>query len=196
MTGVGGQWHFGAESYLALVRDEIPAYDELQHLLADATADVRAERILDLGSGTGVTATNVLALHPDAALVGIDGSAEMLSHAREILPSATFVEGELEGPLPDGPFDVVVSAFAVHHLVAADKADLFRRVADVVRPGGRFVLLDVVVPTGHVDTPVPLEDGVDLPDRVDHQLAWLTEAGFTASVLHHAGDLAVLRADR
>jgi tRNA (cmo5U34)-methyltransferase len=38
----------------------------------------------------------------------------------------------LEDPLPDGPYDVVVSALAVHHLAAASKADLFRRIAGVI----------------------------------------------------------------
>lgn len=196
VAGMGGQWHFDAESYLAMVRSEIPTYDELQERLAEATAGVRAERILDLGSGTGVTAVNVLDRHPDATLIGVDGSPEMLSHARTLLPDATFVEGRLEDPLPEGPFDLVVSAFAVHHLVSADKADLFRRVAEVVRPGGRFVLCDVVVPSDPVEVPVPLEDGVDLPDPVDDQVDWLRDAGFDATVVHLDGDLAIIRAER
>ena len=193
---MGGEWHFDAESYLAMVRSEIPTYDELQQRLADATADIAAGRILDLGSGTGVTAVNVLAGHPGATLLGVDGSPEMLSHARAVLPDATFLDGPLEGPLPDGPFDLVVSAFAVHHLVSADKADLFRRIAAVLRPGGRFVLCDVVVPTEPVATPVPLEGGVDLPDRVDDQIEWLRQAGFDPTVVHLDGDLAIIRADR
>jgi tRNA (cmo5U34)-methyltransferase len=193
---MGGQWHFDAESYLAMVRSEIPTYDELQRRLADATADISAGRILDLGSGTGVTAANVLDRHPGATLVGIDGSAEMLAHARATLPDATFLEQRLEGPLPDGPFDLVVSAFAVHHLTGDDKADLFTRISAVLRPGGRFILCDVVVPTEDVTRPVPLEDGVDLPDTVADQLTWLTTAGFTATPVHQDGDLAILRADR
>lgn len=193
---MGGQWHFDADSYLAMVRAEIPTYDELQGRLADATEGLTASRILDLGSGTGVTAVNVLDRHPEATLIGVDGSAEMLSHARAALPDATFLEGRLEDTLPDGPFDLVVSAFAVHHLVSADKADLFRRVAAAVRPGGRFVLCDVVVPSGPVDVPVPLEEGVDLPDPVDDQVAWLRDAGFEPAVVHLDGDIAIIRAER
>lgn len=193
---MSGLWDFDAESYLAMVRSEIPTYDELQDRLADATADITAGRILDLGSGTGVTATNVLTRHPGASLIGVDGSAEMLAHARTLLPDAAFHEGDLAGPLPDGPFDLVVSAFAVHHLRSEDKADLFRRIAAVLRPGGRFVLCDVVVPTEPVATPVPLEDGVDLPDPLADQLAWLDDAGFAAAAIHQDGDLAIIRADR
>ena len=50
----------------------------------------------------------------------------------------------LADPLPAGPFDLVVSALAVHHLEGRDKADLFARVGASLRSGGRFVLGDVV----------------------------------------------------
>ena len=143
---MGEQWHFDPDTYFAMVRSEIPGYDRLQQVLADSTADVPATAILDLGSGTGVTAQRVLSVHPGASLVGVDASEAMLAHARELVPGATFVVSDLEAPLPAGPFEVVVSAFAVHHLDGAAKADLFARVAAVLAPGGRFALCDVVVP--------------------------------------------------
>jgi tRNA (cmo5U34)-methyltransferase len=193
---MAGQWHLDAGAYRAMVRAEIPSYDDLQDRLADATADVEAQSILDLGSGTGVTAERILARHRGTALVGVDSSPDMLSHAKRSLPSATFVEGRLEDPLPAGPFDVVVSAFAIHHLPSTAKADLFKRVAAVLRPCGRFVLCDVVVPTGPVTVPVPLEEDVDLPDTVADQVRWLVEAGLTTTIVVADGDLAIIRADR
>ena len=86
----------------------------------------------------------------------------------------------LEDPLPAGPFDLVFSVLAVHHLDGPAKADLFRRVAAVLEPGGRFVLADVVVPDDPADAVTPLSPGYDLPSRADEQLAWLREAGFEA----------------
>src|SRR5205085_8779071 len=174
---MGGQWHFDPESYLEMVRSEIPGYDGIQTALAEATATVGARRILDLGSGTGVTARRVLAAHPGASLVGIDESEGMLAHARAFVPEAVFLVRRLEDPLPDGPFDLVVSAFAIHHLDADGKAGLFERVASALSPGGRFVFADVVVPTDTVAQPVPLEAGVDRPSRVNEQLGWLASAG-------------------
>lgn len=47
------QWHLDTDTYLATVRAEIPTYHDLQDRLADATKDVSAATILDLGSGTG-----------------------------------------------------------------------------------------------------------------------------------------------
>jgi SAM-dependent methyltransferase len=194
---VTGEWDFDPVGYLEMVRAEIVRYDELQTTLADATVDgAERRRILDLGSGTGVTAANVLARHPGATLTGIDGSEHMLQHARRLVPAATFTVGRLEDPLPDATFDLVVSAFAVHHLVAAAKADLFRRIAGVLDEGGRFVLCDVVVATGEVAQPVPLEEGVDVPDTVADQVAWLEDAGLRPSVVFAENDVAVIAADR
>jgi tRNA (cmo5U34)-methyltransferase len=75
--------------------------------------------------------------------------------------------GRLHDPLPEGSFDLVVSALAVHHLDGAGKADLFARVADRLRPGGRFVLGDVVVADDPADAVTPI-DGVY--DRV--RITW------------------------
>lgn len=193
---MGEQWHFEPDTYLAMVRAEIPAYDDLQAVLADATVGVEATRILDLGSGTGVTARGVLDRHAGAELIGVDASDAMLDHARALVPEGTFLVQQLEERLPAGPFDLVVSAFAVHHLDGRGKEQLFGRVADVLGPGGRFVLCDVVVPTEPVDRPVPIEPGVDRPSALTEQLAWLRATGLTTAILHAQDDLAVVAADR
>lgn len=193
---MAGQWHVDAETYLAMVRSEIPTYDDLQDRLAEATADVDADTILDLGSGTGVTAERVLTWHPGGTLIGIDASADMTAQAKRTVPSGTFLQQRLEDPLPAGPFDLVVSAFAIHHLPSPAKLDLFSRVAAVLRPRGRFVMCDVVVATAAVMTPVPIEEGVDLPDAVAEQLRWLSDVGLNASVIFAEADLAILRADQ
>lgn len=193
-AGMGGQYHLDAETYLVMIRSEIDHYDDLQAALADATAEASARTILDLGSGTGETALAVLRRHPGATLVGIDSSENMLSVARQQLPSATFIVSRLEDPLPAGDFDLVVSAFAVHHLDAGQKASLFRRVANVLAPGGRFAILDVVVPTELVSKPIPLEEGVDVPSSVVDMVQWLDAAGLQPEIVYSAGDLAILAA--
>jgi tRNA (cmo5U34)-methyltransferase len=192
------QFHFDPDTYMDLMRAEVPAYDRLQEAVAASTEGVAASRVLDLGTGTGVTLAAVLGLHPDARAVGIDESAGMLEVARASLGESTIElrVADLADPLPPGPFDLVVSALAVHHLDGPGKADLFRRVAAVVGPPGRFVLGDVVVPEDPADAVVPLSDDYDRPSSVADQLAWLEEAGFDAAVVWSERDLAVLRADR
>jgi tRNA (cmo5U34)-methyltransferase len=189
------QWHWDPETYLANMLAEVPAYQELQEQAAAAT-DGDARTILELGIGTGETAQRVLARHPDARLVAIDSSPEMLERARAAVPDADLREAALQDPLPEGPFDLVVSALAVHHLDGAGKRDLFKRVAEVLAPDGRFVLADVVVPERDEDVVTPIDWEYDLPDRVDDQLDWLREAGLEAETVWAYKDLAVLRARR
>jgi SAM-dependent methyltransferase len=192
---VSDQFHFHPEAYLELVRSEVPAYDRLQDVVAQATSGLDARSILDLGVGTGVTAQRVLAEHPSARLVGIDESSAMLDHAHRALPAADLRAARLEDPLPRGPFDLVVSALAVHHLDGRGKADLFRRVASVVVPGGRVVVGDVVVPEDPADAVTPIDGTYDKPSSAAEQLHWLCEAGFRAHIVWAEADLAVLVGD-
>jgi tRNA (cmo5U34)-methyltransferase len=188
-----GQFHFRPDDYLELMHSELPAYERLQDEAAAATG-MGARRLLELGTGTGETARRVLARHPGASLVGIDASADMLAVAS--VPGADLRVARLQDPLPEGPFDLVFSALAVHHLDGPAKADLFARVAAVLEPGGRFVLADVVVPDDPADATTPLSPDFDLPSRVDEQLEWLRDAGLDPSVVWAQGDLAVVVAVR
>jgi tRNA (cmo5U34)-methyltransferase len=191
----GYQFHFDPASYVETIRAEVPAYDELQDAVAEATTGIHAEWVLELGVGTGETSRRVLDLHPSAELVGIDESAEMLAAASANVAAADLRVSRLEDPLPEGNFDLVVSALAVHHLDGAGKADLFARVADRLRPGGRFVLGDVVVPGDPADVVTPIDGVYDQPSTVDDQVRWLAAAGLAAEVVWARQDLAVIVAD-
>lgn len=193
-----GQFHWDPDAYLELMHRELPDYERLQDELVDATRAVRARTILELGTGTGETARRVLVAHPQAQLHGIDASAETLAVARATLDArcTSLVVGRLQDELPAGPFDLVVSALTVHHLDAAAKAALFARVAGVLRPGGRFVLADIVVPDDPADAITPIDPGFDLPSAVGDQLRWLRDAGLRPSVAWARRDLAVVVAQR
>src|SRR5437868_2328250 len=116
-------------SYLEQMLEEIPGFEELQEAVA---ARAMGKRILELGTGSGETAVRVLARNPGAAYTGIDSSETMLAAAKARLPQdADLRVQRLEEPLPAGPFDLVVSVLAVHHLDGQGKQDLFKRVAAV-----------------------------------------------------------------
>ena len=190
------QFHFDPDTYLEMVRSEVPDYEQLQETVADATGNCAARTILDLGTGTGETLRRVAQRHPTAKLVGVDESDRMLDIARVAVPGADLRVGRLQDPLPEGPFDLVVSALAVHHLDRAEKADLFARIAQRLAPGGRFVLADVIVPDDPGDEVTPLDAGYDLPSRVEEQLQWLTDAALKPTLRWQHRDLAVVVADR
>lgn len=185
------QWDPG--TYLARMRTEVPHYERLQQEAVAATgADAR--RVLELGTGTGETARRVLRHHPGAALVGLDASKDMLAHARASLPPAR-VElhvQRLDDLLPAGPFDLVLSALAVHHLDGPGKEDLFRRIAARLAPGGRVVVADVVVPEDPSDVVTPIDGEYDTPSTVAEQLRWLGDAGLQPTVAWAHRDLVVM----
>ena len=187
------RWHFTQETYLAMMREAVPGYDRLEDETAEATG-VGARSILELGTGTGETARRVLNRHPDAQLIGIDARPEMLDVARDSLPPdrVTLLVGRLEDPLPQGPFDLIVSALAVHHLDAASKADLFRRIAATLGPDGRFVLADVVEPVDPTYTVTEIDPEVDHPSKLDEQLAWLKASGIAPEIIWTHRDLVVI----
>lgn len=189
-----GQFHLDSATYLAAVRAEVPAYDEFQDAVAEAAGCVAVRRVLELGIGTGETAHRVLQRQPSARLVAIDASTEMVRLASQAFPEADVRVGRIQDPLPEGPYDLVVSALAVHHLPSEEKVDLFSRVAECLTEGGRFVLGDVVVPERPEDATTPIEPGVDLPDRLVDQLEWLAAAGFAPRVAWKKADLAVIAA--
>lgn len=178
------------ETYMSEMLEEIPGYAELQDAVAAAA---RGTNVLELGTGTGETAVRVLARNPGARWTGIDASEAMLAAARARLPKGADLRVQrLEDPLPEGPFDLVVSVLAVHHLDADGKRDLFTRVC---RLTGNFVLGDVVVPEQPHDAVIEIDGVYDTPSTVAEQLAWLREAGFAAADAQYVrADLAVFTA--
>jgi tRNA (cmo5U34)-methyltransferase len=187
------QFHWDPDTYLALMCEEVPDYERLQEEAVAATG-IDAERVLELGTGTGETARRVLARHPRATLVGVDSSPEMLGGARGALPPelVDLRVRRLEDPLPEGPFDLVIAVLAVHHLDGPGKAELFARVAGVLGSGGRLVLGDVVIPDDPADVVTPIDGDYDTPSSVADQQRWMAAAGLRPRVAWAQRDLAVL----
>lgn len=112
-------------------------------------AEVRPDHVaLDVATAAGHTA---LALAPRAArVVGVDLTPEMLGVASRLarergLGNVEFVPGDAERlPAPDAHFDRVVCRIALHHFPNPHQAA--REMARVLKPGGRLVLVDNIVP--------------------------------------------------
>ncbi|MBA3332708.1 MAG: class I SAM-dependent methyltransferase [Actinobacteria bacterium] len=184
------EFEWDPDIFLATMLGEIPGYEELQDAVAAAA---QGWNVLELGTGTGETAVRILARSPGARWTGIDASEAMLEHARERLSDADLRVQRLEDPLPEGPFDLVVSVLAVHHLDGPAKRDLFRRITEV---SDFFVLGDLVVAERAEDAAIEIDWVMDLPSTVPEQIAWLEEAGFEVEASYVRPDLAVFVARR
>ena len=179
---MGAQFHWNPETYLEEIRAEVPRYDELQRAAVDAIP-LAPDRVLELGMGTGETTRVLLEAYPDAWVIGLDSSPDMVYRLREEYDGVMLAR--MEDPLPDGPWDLVIAVLSVHHLDEAGKKDLFRRVRDHARA---LVIADVVeVEPGRQVT--PLEPGRDMPSPAAAQAGWCE-----GEVVWEADDLAVIRA--
>ena len=117
-------------SYLELIRAEVPRYEELQEQ-AIAAIPFAPERVLELGMGTGETTRRLIEAYPDAWVIGLDSSPDMVFRAREAYDDVQLAR--IEDPLPDGPWDLVIGVLSIHHLGAEQKQELFRRVREQSR---------------------------------------------------------------
>jgi tRNA (cmo5U34)-methyltransferase len=161
-------------------------------------------RVLDIGSGHGVGAAAVLEAFPAARAIGLDVSPAMMEVGRERMArfgarfayhEGDFADGELPSSL-DGPFDLVISSRAIHHITAEAKLRLYTDVYGRLNAGGCFVNIDNMRPRdeflraryAQVD-PRPARygsqgqrprtgGGREHPDPVDEQLEALRQAGF------------------
>jgi tRNA (cmo5U34)-methyltransferase len=107
-------------------------------------------RVLDVGTGQGLLAAMFLDAFPAATAVGLDESEPMREVAagrmapygeRFQFVLGDFVEGELP-PAARGPFDVVVSSRAIHHIPTRGKRLLYESIYNALAPDGAFLNLD------------------------------------------------------
>lgn len=154
------------EVYLERIRAQIPRYDELQEQ-SIAAIPFPPERVLELGMGTGETTRRLIEAYPDSWVVGLDSSPDMVFRARQTYDDVQLAR--MEDPLPDGPWDLVISVLSTSDLDDDQLQALCRR----VREHSRSLVIG---------------DTFD-PDKLQSLLAW---SG--GQITWQADDLAVVAA--
>jgi SAM-dependent methyltransferase len=134
----------------------LPLYDPFTRLigiesahrkLADQAALESAERVLEIGCGTGNLALLVKRIRPQLEVVGLDPDPKALARAarkarRAGLPLELDRGFADELPYADGSFDRVLSSLMFHHLEADLRGPSLRQALRVLRPGGSLHLMD------------------------------------------------------
>ncbi|HEY7399729.1 MAG TPA: methyltransferase domain-containing protein [Actinomycetota bacterium] len=123
-----------AETY---ERVHAPRFAELARDLVELAGVTRGQRVLDVGTGTGVGAE--AAILAGAAVVGLDASTGMLEVGRRQRATIPFVAGRaIDLPFTNARFDVVTGNLVIGHFTKYQTAlfDMIR----VLKPGGRLAL--------------------------------------------------------
>lgn len=172
----------------------LPYFDEMVHRVR-ITAGMR---VLDVGSGTGGPALYI-AGRAGCRIDGVEINEVGVEVARGLAAGAgvgdrlSFHRGDaMSMPFPDGTFDAAISFNVMN--VFADKVGLFREVARVLRPGGRWAFLSGTfeLDEGDRDVRRRLARGYLIPQFYDSLAAYkakLREAGFVVDeVLEYISD--------
>lgn len=114
------------------------AFREVQ----EALADLRGERVLEIGCGTGLT--TVILAREGRALTAIDASPEMLVEARKKVDPdlVTFIQANMYEWGTTQLFDTIVFTFVLSHVQGARFEDFWQRVGALLLPGGEVFIAD------------------------------------------------------
>ena len=121
-------------------------FDRVQRRVLKLAKDQSSpEVIMDVGCGTGRLLRKAKQQWPNARLVGVDAAEKMIQQATQLFPEAEFHVAMAEAlPLPDASVDLAFSTLSFHHW--ANQAKGISEIARVLRPQGRFLLADIVIP--------------------------------------------------
>jgi ubiquinone/menaquinone biosynthesis C-methylase UbiE len=123
-------------------------FDKVQRMVLNfAKTQSCPKTVLDVGCGTGRLLRKAKGLWPDARFVGVDAAEKMIEEATRLFPEGEFHAAMAESlPLSDASIDLVFSTLSFHHWV--DQTKGVGEIARVLRPEGRFLLADIVLPFG------------------------------------------------
>jgi len=195
----------GALQYDQNRQKVIPCFDDMYETVVRLIPFSSQDQFsfLDLGAGTGLVSALILNAFPSAEPTLLDISDKMLEKARERFAGKHRITFHVldyhEDPIP-GKYDLVASAMSIHHLADSGKQRLFRKIYDVLQPGGLFVHAELALGATEATEDLYQERwrdhlqqtnlnaetlaviyermSYDMPAPLDAQLDWIRAAGF------------------
>lgn len=204
-----------ADTYDQHMLDDLqldPFYAAIDQAVGDLAP---AAKLVDLGCGTGLELARLFARCPSLEVTGVDLSGEMLAKLRAKYPnqSLSLIQGSyFDVPLPKAGFDCALSTYSLHHFEQGQKAQLYGRIYDALRPGGLYVEGDYTCQTQDQQDAFQAQGRLlkaqagldqehpyhfDIPFTAEATAALLRQAGFqTVSLVWSGRDVSILVACR
>jgi demethylmenaquinone methyltransferase/2-methoxy-6-polyprenyl-1,4-benzoquinol methylase len=107
------------------------------------------DRVLDICCGTGSTTALIAPEVDQGHVTGVDLSPDMLAVAQKkiIAPWVSFVRASVDAlPFGDNSFDHVFCSYGLHEIPREIRAAALKEVRRVLKPGGKFLVLDYGLP--------------------------------------------------
>jgi ubiquinone/menaquinone biosynthesis C-methylase UbiE len=195
----GARWYDLFSTLISFGRDKA-----IREKLIGLAEPAPGEKVLDVGCGTGTLAIVIKRQVGTGEVHGIDASPEMVQFAKEKSAKdgsdIDFRVALIEAiPFPDASFDLVTSSLMLHHLPDDVKVKGFLEIRRVLKPGGRFMVMDFAAPShsplGHL---LSIFGHSHDESVVGKLVPMLEEAGFgdVADITTHHKNFAFIRATR
>ncbi len=137
----------------------ISAYDEIHNQtgiswgkqIRDIVAqyiDKNKCKILDLGCGTGLELEEILKKCPNAEVVCVDISEEMLNKLEEKFSKydvTTIKKNFLDMDFGIQEYDYIISVMALHHFLEKEKLELYKKIFIALKNNGSFINSDYII---------------------------------------------------
>lgn len=117
-------------------------YQEILKKIATEAVTKVGNTVLEIGTGTGNLARELLA--QGGRVIGIEPSEKMRQLTRRKLPELELYEGHFLSLPPIGPFDAIVSSYALHHLTLEEKQQAIPYLLQFLKPGGKMIIADTM----------------------------------------------------
>ncbi|MFX1340128.1 MAG: methyltransferase domain-containing protein [Promethearchaeota archaeon] len=160
--------------------------------------------VIDLGCGTGTLSLRIREVFPNAKITCMDMTKNMLEMAKLKLSKYENIEFILENFYTfnfNKKYNVVISSFALHHLITAqDKKNFYQKIYNSLKIGGCFYNLDIIIGSNDeiqkfymkkwegflrqhlseekIEKNFKQYYEEDSPESIMNHLKWLEEAGF------------------
>lgn len=194
-----------ARDFEQIKRKVIPGYREIEKSIFSYLPFVQSRKIavLELGTGTGALAMDLLKRFPRATYTGIDFSTNMLEIASHRLrkheKQVTLQNADLNKIKVEGRYDLIISLYTIHHVF--NKKGLLKNLYALLKAGGCFFYADASfstnkklekqfiegwknfmnrsgLPRGKIGKVIEAHRRYDHPETIEKQLQFLKAAGF------------------